>query len=125
MLFSQEFGRMLKKIFAIKGTKLFLPLIVASYIIEIFEEEFRWLLIFCANALHDMMQSTTLMLSFQGSLHLVQILTLYLIASLPVWLVWLNVRKKTISTVPMITYYLGTAFWIVTAFLIIVRFARF
>ena len=73
------------------------------------------------DALHYSMQRIILWLPFQAGSYLVQILTLFVIGSFPAWLVWFKLRRKRIVKIPMVTYYFGIVFWIVTVFLIIVQ----
>lgn len=119
LLFSQEFGRILGKLFAIKGVKLLLPLIVASCCIELYVEELRSALLILSYALYEVMYKASLLLPFQAGLSAVKILFLFLIASLPVWLAWFQIRRNPLSIIPRFSYYIGFVIWIVTVGLMI------
>lgn len=119
LLFWQEFGRFLGKLFAIKGVKLFFPLIVASCCIESYAEELRSALLILSYALYEVMYKASLLLPFQAGLSVVEILFLFLIASLPVWLAWFQIRRNPLSSIPRFSYYIGFVLWIVTVSLMI------
>ena len=45
VFFSQEFGKTGRKVFSIPGAKLFLPLILASLIVEVHEPFIHWFMV--------------------------------------------------------------------------------
>lgn len=119
LIFSQEFGRMLKKIFAIKGAKLFLPLIMASWLIELFEEDICWGLLWLSETLYGFINKIASFIPFTFGYYIAQILSLIIVTSIPVGVAWFERRNKPISKVPRSAYYVSGVFWLVTVFLII------
>ena len=53
VFFSQEFGKTGRKVFSIPGAKLFLPLILASLIVEVHEPFIHWFMVKVKNYYHD------------------------------------------------------------------------
>jgi len=45
VIFLHDFGKMLKKLFAIPGVALFLPLFLVSWVVVTFEQFFLWILL--------------------------------------------------------------------------------
>ena len=117
--FAQEFGRMFKKFFAIPGTKLLVPLVIASWIIEIYEEWGLWLLLRIQAWLHQFVHKLHALIPFeQGSLPFTKIVYLFFIASLPLLIAQLaSIKKWRRKRVPH-TYWLGLVLWVIAAILL-------
>ena len=119
--FSQEFTRLFKKIFAIPGVKLILPLFLASFIIIFYEEFGQWLLVRFQIFLHKVVVKLDMILPFKtGFISLGRIISLFIIASVPIWIAeWSAIRKKY-QAPHSGTYWLGFVLWIVAAILLTV-----
>ncbi len=117
--FAQEFGRVFKKMFAIPGVKLVVPLVMASWCIEIYEEWGLWLLLRIQGWLHQFVHQLHALIPFeQGSLPFTKIVYLFFVASLPIWIFQLaNVRKWHRKRPPH-TYWTGLVLWIIAAILL-------
>ena len=119
--FAPEFGRVFKKIFAIPGAKLLIPLVVASGFIVIYEEAGHWLLIRFQIMLHQWVIKLDTLIPFEaGSLSIARIISLFIIASLPIWIARGSaIRKKRLEPHTG-TYWIGLVLWIIGAILLTV-----
>ncbi len=117
--FAQEFGRMFKRFFAIPGVKLLVPLIVASWFIEIYEEWGLWLLLRIQVWLHQFVYKLHALIPFEkGSLPFTKIVYLCFVASLPLLISQLASIKKWRRKRPPQTYWLGLVLWVIAAILL-------
>lgn len=117
--FAQEFGRMFKKLFAIPGTKLLLPLLLASWLIVVYEEWGRWLLLRLQVALHSLVHRLHILVPFEkGSLPFAKVMYLFLIATLPIWFSELAALRKGRRKRQPPTYWVGIVLWIIAAILL-------
>ncbi len=122
LIFSQEFIRSGKKIAAIPGVKLLVPLVMLSWLIEAYEDWGLWLLLWAQAVFHQCIQSMTDLLPFQsGGLHLVRIMTIFLLACLPSWVFWLRAKWKDSYKLQPCADYFGLAIWITVVFLLIIK----
>lgn len=114
VLFSQEFIGFFKKIFAIKGAKLFLPLLIASWLVVDFEDIFVWGLYYFREILNAIVLFLSQIIPFQGAYSIVLIILLTIISVVPVFLFDMYLIKKTYKhyEYPYIT---STLIWIITA----------
>lgn len=120
LIFSQEFARMIQKIAAIPGVKLFVPLGFCSLIIEYYELWFVWFLTWCQAQLRDILSIIYFIMPFQlGASQVIQITILFVLACLPAWFVWLMEKRKKIFTLIISPYYVGYVLWIIAVFLLI------
>ena len=120
LIFSQEFARMIQKIAAIPGVKLFVPLALGSLIIEYYELWFLWFLTWCQAQLRDIMFIIASIMPFQfGAYQVIQITILFVLACLPAWFVWLMEKRKKMFTQVLSPYYVGHILWIIAVFLLI------
>lgn len=120
LIFSQEFARMIQKIAAIPGVKLFAPLALGSLIIEYYELWFVWFLMWCQLQLRDMISIVHANMPFQfGALQVIQIILLFVVGCLPAWFVWLMEKRKKLFTPVISPYYAGYILWIIAVFLLI------
>lgn len=122
VFFSQEFGRFFKKIFAIPGAKLIIPLVIASWIIEYYEGWGLWLLWYYKKGLHYILRHTAAYFSWSAwALSFVHILQLFILASLPVWIAYAVAKSKGLYERWPYTYHVGISCWIITAVLLTVH----
>jgi len=122
VLFSQEFAGLFKKIFAIPGVKLLLPLAFASWVIETYENWGLWLLLWCKDGLHTLMHRLDVYLpTHVSSLSLAHIIHLFLLASLPACLLLALAKGRGRYEPWPCTYQVGAAIWIVAAVLLTVH----
>ena len=122
VFFSQDVGRLLKLVFSIPGVKLLLPLALASWIINIYEDWGRWLLLWFQSGLHIFLNKLTILIPFEkGSMHLIRIVFLFCMASIPLWVYQLKSKKKGHRIPPTpFTYWLGLLLWILATVLLTV-----
>ncbi len=122
VFFSQEFVRLFKKITAIPGVKLLLPLLIASLIIETYELWWQWILKHCHLALHILVYKVTVLLPFEtGAILLMRIVFLFIFASAPVWYFRLRYKNNLRLYPKKFAYCLGLTLWIVAAILLAVE----
>ena len=122
LIFSQEVTRLTKKLAAKPGIKLLVPLVLASWFIETWEEWGRWLLLWCQAEIYQASHTVAQLLPFQtGAQHLIRILTLLILASLPAAIFWVRVKYKGLYDLPLFSYYIGALLWIIAVFLLIVQ----
>ncbi|MGC1183498.1 hypothetical protein [Legionella sp.] len=96
VFFSQEFISMFKKLFAIKGVKIFLPLLIASWLVYRFDYLALWIVYYYRDYLQVCLAFLIHIMPFQEfkapeSL----VILLFTITILPVFLIDLFLRKKT------------------------------
>jgi hypothetical protein len=121
VLFSQEFIGLFKKIMSIPGVKLFLPLAVASSVVEIYEELGWWLLSQFQLVVHQSIYYLAAFLPFDtGAISLICILYLFLVASIPSWIYRFRTQKRVRSDQLVFTRWLGLWLWIMAAILLLV-----
>lgn len=126
VFFSNEFAQGLKKFFSIPGMKLLIPLILASWLLETYEDWGYWLLIKIQAAFHQMLHYLVQMMPFErGAAAFVQIIVLFLLGGLPLWLVFLRAKHKG-KRYPQLegVYYFSLIVWIVAVLLLIVAVPR-
>jgi len=122
VFFSQEFINMFKKIFAIPGAKLILPLMLASWLVEYFEDWLLWILLGIKNALHQVVYWLNALIPFErGSISIAHTILLFLLASLPVWILIAVVKYKGKYDPWPYTYELGAILWLTAAILLTVH----
>lgn len=96
VFFSQEFIRTFKKIFAIKGVKLFLPLFLASWLIFTFDYWSLWCVYYYREILQAILIFLIQIMPFQQAAEpIALIILLTVISVLPVFLIDFFMRKKT------------------------------
>lgn len=119
--FSQEFARLVKRIFDIPGAKLILPLIAASFILEVYEDWGHWFLIWLQAAMHQLVYQLASLAPFKtGSIHLARMLFLFVLASVPMWFFHLKAIKKRSYHPHTFAYYAGLLLWIIGSILLTV-----
>ena len=121
VFFAQEFGRVFKKILAIPGAKLLLPLFLASSLIIIYEEIGHWLLLRVQITLHQLIFKLDTVVPFEtGSISLTRIISLFIIGSLPIWVSHWSALSKKNQEPHAGTYWIGLVLWIFAAVLLTV-----
>ncbi|KTD43713.1 hypothetical protein [Legionella quateirensis] len=119
-LFAQEFIRTFKKIFAIKGAKLVLPLLLGSWLVLNFDYLCLWGFYYYQEILNAVVVFLAGLIPFQSIARpIVLILILTLISVAPVVLLDLYLVKKTFKHYEY-PYLTSTLIWIVTAVMFIV-----
>lgn len=120
VFFSQEFIRTFKKIFAIKAVALFLPLLIASWLIFTFVHLFLWTAYYYREMLQAVLTFLVYLMPFhQQAKSLAMIILLTVISVLPVILIDLFVRQRTYQPYKY-PYLTSTIIWIVNAELLLV-----
>ncbi|KGP63376.1 hypothetical protein EP47_02170 [Legionella norrlandica] len=96
VFFSQELIGIIKKIFAVKGVKLIVPLGVASWLIYNFDYLFLWVMYYIREVLQVLLSLLTFIIPLgQYSGVVALIILLATLSVVPVLLVDLVIRKKT------------------------------
>lgn len=115
VFFSDEFARIIKKLFSVYWIRLLLPIIIVSMLIEHYMDwvlrgkEFILELVYCINApLH--LETTVI----------AQIIFLFLIANIPIWILHLLAKRKMIPKPWEHTYLTSILLWVVAVILLIV-----
>ena len=120
ILFSQEFIRTFKKIFAIKGAKLLLPLFIGSWLVLNFDYLCLWGFYYYQEILNAIAVFFAGLIPIQSIARpLVLIIILTLISVVPVVLLDLYLVKKTFKHYEY-PYLTSTLIWIITATMFIV-----
>ncbi|CEG58274.1 TPA: hypothetical protein F7001_02630 [Legionella pneumophila] len=120
VLFSEEFIKSFKKLWAIKGAKLLLPLFAASWFVYTFDFWVLWVIFYLHQFLHDTLTFLITIMPFQQgaeSVALVILLTFFSIV--PVLIIDFFTRKKKYKgyQYPYIT---STIIWIFCVALLII-----
>lgn len=122
ILFSREFGALFKKIFAVPGGKLFLPLIIMTSLIVLYEPWVYTALLYIKRNLHYLITLGADCFPFtMGAISLVSIVIIMLFALLPAYLmdVW-SIRKTHIPFSH--SKFLGVFLWLMVLILIVTGF---
>lgn len=124
VFFLQEWTQLGKAIFSIPGVKLFLPLIVASWLVIDFESHSGHWIIYHVHAwLHFKLQQLANLLPFLTyPLSMVQVMLLFSLALLPLLLAqWRNRRKsKWINHPWSFLERLSLVLWVILTFFLVV-----
>ncbi|MGL5741121.1 MAG: hypothetical protein ACRCXC_00490 [Legionella sp.] len=96
VFFSDDFIKLFKNLFAIKGVSLFLPLFVASWLIYSFYLWFLWAVFYLRDDLHEALTFLTGIMPFQrGAESVALIVMLSVLSIVPVVILDIISRKKT------------------------------
>lgn len=96
VFFSEEWGNLLKKLFAIRGMKLFIPLIIANCVLIVYQPWVSIVLIGIQHILHQLQQAISNLIPWQmGAQQMAGILILFLLTLIPVWILnyWFKRRS--------------------------------
>ncbi|HAU4213806.1 TPA: hypothetical protein F7Z54_16640 [Legionella pneumophila] len=120
VLFSEEFSKSFKKLWAIKGAKLLLPLFAASWFIYTFDFLFVGVIFYLHQFLHDTLAFLIKIMPFQqGAESVVLVILLTFFSVVPVLIIDFFTRKKNYKgyQYPYIT---STIIWIFCVALLII-----
>lgn len=117
VFFSQEFGKTGRKIFSIPGAKLFLPLILASLIVEVHEPFFYWFMLKVKRLYHNFVGYLAQEISISTAI--VDGLFLFLLTMLPVVLMRIWEIRHNMPVPRPLTVQVGLFIWFVLAILLI------
>ncbi len=118
--FLDEFVRVLKKIFSIPGFKLFLPLLMASFIMERFAVWIWKGLTFFQERIADLVSVLSRSLPFQkGAVIMAHALIIFIMISIPLWVNANKKKKKPMFRAQYWTYLLSAVFGIMAVLLIV------
>ncbi len=119
VFFSQEFIRTFKKIFAIKGAFLILPLAAASFVIFNFNDWVYLVIYYYRDALRGILTFLTWIIPLgQVSSYVAAILLLTFISIVPVYLLDWYFRRKTYKPYPY-PYLTSTLIWLTSSLILI------
>ena len=119
LLFLQEIIQIFKKIVAIPGVVLLVPLLLASWIIEAYTTLWEWIGWTAQADIQTLLKQTAALLPFQmGSLNLIKVVLLTSLAFLPMCVAWGISRYNGRYTLPRIAYGLSLVIWIIAIFLV-------
>lgn len=121
VFFSQEFSGFLKKIFSIPGVKIFLPLALASLIVEAYEAWGYWFLFRFQVAFHQIIYKLAMMMPFKtGALAFARFLILFLLAGLPIWIAKLRAQQKGRRHPQPFVYHVSLMLWLIGVILVVI-----
>ncbi len=120
VFFSQEFTNIFKKIFAISGAKILLPLAICSWGVYTFDVWFLWGIYYIRDLLHMAVASLMRLLPFQkGAQPIASILLLTLLSVVPsLFIQWLTFRKRYVEF--KYPYLTSTIIWITSSILLLI-----
>lgn len=120
VLFSQEFIRIFKGIFAIRGAKLILPLAFASWLVCLFDYPLLWAVYYYREFLAAAANALAYFIPFKtAALPVAKIILITSLAVIPVFLLDWIVRQKTYGAYRYV-YLTSTLIWIISAFVMLV-----
>jgi hypothetical protein len=122
LFFAKEFGDLFKKIFAIPGAKLFLPLIGVTLLLTLYEPWVYFALFYMKKVLHDFISFVVSLLPFRkGAISLVSIVLFMALALLPAYA--MNVWRIHKTNLPFPhSKFLSAMLWLFTVILVTVGF---
>lgn len=122
VFFADEFASLIKKISHIPGVKLFVPLLLVSWLIEIYEDWLLWLLLQCKEGLHYLLHYTVdELFSNKQIIAWVHVALLYLFATLPAWILLLWSKLRNMPKPWSYTYWAGSFIWLIVSVLLSVH----
>lgn len=120
LLFLDEFTHIYKKIIAIPGVVLLVPLLFASSVVERYANIWEWLGWLSQSEIQALVSDMASGLPFQlGSLPLIKVMFLCLLTFMPVLIIWGISRYRGRYTLPRMVYGLSLVTWIIAIFLVI------
>ena len=120
LMFMQEMTGIFKKVVAIPGVVLFVPLLLASWIIEAYADIWEWLAWAGQYEIQTLLAHLVPVLPFHlVALQSIKIILLCLCAFIPTFVLWGVARYKGRYTVPRIASYISVVTWILALFLLI------
>jgi hypothetical protein len=95
VFFSEEFIRLFKKFFAIKGTKLLFPLFALSWLIYSFDFWVMWGIFYVREKLYDALNYLVHIMPFrQGAMPVALVLMLTVLSVAPVFILDVHSRRR-------------------------------
>jgi len=120
VFFSEEFGKTIKKLFAIKGAKLIKPLFVVSWLIFSFDFWVLWAILYLRDMLHAVLNFLVQIMPFQKwAVQVVQVFMLTFLSVVPVLILNFISQKKTFKSYKH-PYLTSGIIWILSVVLIII-----
>ncbi len=121
VFFSKEFGQFFKKIFSIPGTKLFIPLLFATWLIIAYEPWERLIILWFQTTTHRVIHYVSQFIPLaKWAISLTWILFLLVLACLPVWIAHFRNRKMKHQGPQPFTYWVGFLLWVIAVILLAV-----
>lgn len=119
--FSQEIIQFIKSILTIPGAILWLPILLASLLVENHLLFGWWGLMSLRNGLSNLEHKMADMIPFQKTaIHLARIILLTLLAFIPVCIAWLRARKNIQpNNIMFWAYRIGSMIWLVSVILLL------
>jgi hypothetical protein len=115
VFFSQEFTQVFKKIFAIPGAKLFIPIVFASWLVFQYKYWIVWGLKYYRDVLREVLITLSQALSLNEILTKVLVIILLTCVSIiPVVVLEFYLHRKTYKSYPY-PYLTSTVLWLVSA----------
>lgn len=113
--FSEEIIRYLKWLLDIPGVLVFLPLLLASLLVETHLIMGWWGLTSLRSGLFHLEHKLAEFIPFKvGAIYITRVLLLTVIAVIPVWITWLRTRKKMYINALFWASRIGALAWIVS-----------
>ncbi|KTD03275.1 hypothetical protein OQJ19_02095 [Fluoribacter gormanii] len=120
VFFSEEFIKAFKKLFAIKGAKLLIPMFVASWFIYTFNFWFLWGIFYAREILHDVLNFLVRIMPFEkGAVSVVLVFMLTVLSVVPVLILDVLSRRKNFKGYQH-PYVASGLIWILSVFLLII-----
>lgn len=122
LFFAKEFGDMFKKLFAVRGAKLFLPLVGATFLIVLYEPWIYFALVYVKQVLLDFIAFAARLFPFKtGAISLVSIALFMILALVPTWAINIWHIRKTNLPFPY-SNVLSAIIWLLAVILVTVDF---
>ncbi|KTC77035.1 hypothetical protein [Legionella brunensis] len=122
VMFSQEFANFFKRIFAIRGMKLLLPLILASTLVVYYDPWVSWGLLQTKRILHTAAATIANWLSFKEALIVANIIILMGLAVLPVAIANFWIKHKSFEPFRF-AFITSMVIWLIVAILLTVNYS--
>lgn len=117
--FSQEWIAMCKKFFSIPGMKILFPMLVVSWVFERYEVWWLWLLQWCQKIVFHVVSNLEAYVPFKmASFLIARVLCLFLVASFPIWIFHLIVKRREDGQKGLLAYRLALVLWVVAVVLL-------
>ncbi|KTC71717.1 hypothetical protein Lbir_1572 [Legionella birminghamensis] len=121
VFFAEEFGGVFKKIFALPGVKLILPLLIASFIVAAYEDWIVWILLANKYVFHSAMSYIASLFPFQQfAAETVQILFLLFLTLFPPF-IFITLRKRKTVVPFRYTWLICLVLWLFFSILFTVK----
>lgn len=121
VFFAQEIYLFFKKIFSLPGVAFFVPLILASWLVVHYKYWISWFLVWSNYSLHEVINQFTRYFPFAAwSIYVAEILILFLLICLPMWISHALVKSKRRYKPWPYAHVLGVSMWVVAAVLLLV-----